>query len=345
MATTVLHKVLPRGLKTFIKETIRREVDTHLATIARDPANGRGTVGPNPTTSPTSARQESGIDLETIRRDVEADLRRQGFVEAFWRHQPNSESFMIPKAPGTEPARCLVHESSPLPLPPKDLWVGYGETPEQFLALGERDIGAMREMIQKTGSTIQAAGRILDFGCATGRMIRWLHGLTDSCEIWGTDICSTWILWCKQYLNPPFHFTTTTTLPHLPFEDRYFGLIYAGSVFTHIDDLADAWFMELRRILRPGGRLYITIHDRATVAAVKEWPAENWLKRYLDSRPEYAEYCRSEFGMFTLGRTPRFTLVFYDADYLSRKLEPFFRTLSVAVGAYGHQTGVLLERL
>jgi SAM-dependent methyltransferase len=340
--TTILRKVVPRGLKASIKETIRREVDSHLA-LAASTASHNEEAGAHP--HQESAAVDERRIAETIRREIDADLSRRGFIEAFWPHRPDSQSYMIPKNPGTTADKCLYHESSPLPLPPKDLWVGYGQTPEEFLALGKRDITAMRQMIETTGSTLEAAGRILEFGCASGRMIRWLHDLTSACEIWGADICSTWILWCKQYLNPPFHFITTTTHPHLPFEDRYFGLVYAGSVFTHIGDLADAWFMELRRILRPGGRLYITIHDQATIAAVDGWPAEHWMRKYLHSYPEYLEYCRSDFGMFCFGRVPTFTLVFYDAEYLCRKLSPFFRKLDVVVGAYGQQSGVLLERV
>ena len=42
-----------------------------------------------------------------------------------------------------------------------------------------------------------------------------------------------------------------TAFPHLPFEDNTFTLIYAGSVFTHILQLMDAWVMEFPRILKP----------------------------------------------------------------------------------------------
>ena len=81
----------------------------------------------------------------------------------------------------------------------------------------------------------------------------------------GVDINAKHINWCQLNLGPPFFFATTTTAPHLPFEDGYFDLIYSGSVFTHISDLADAWLLELRRIVRKGGYLYITIHDKRTV--------------------------------------------------------------------------------
>ena len=344
MPTTMLRKVLPKRLKTFIKEAIRREVETHLTLIPRDAGIDLGTIRQEVETHQAAILRAAGIDLETIRRDVETGLRDRGYVEAIWPHQPGSRCYMIPKTPEKTPEKCLHHESSSLPIPPKDLWLGYGQTVEEFLALGEEHIRAMREMLEQKGSPIESAGRIMEFGCATGRMIRWLHDLSDSCEIWGTDISSGWITWCKQYLSPPFHFATTTTSPHLPFEDRYFGLIYVGSVFTHIDDLADAWFMELRRTLRPGGRLYITVHDQVTIEKLKEWPQDNWLVRFLHSCPEYEQYCRSDFGMFTIGRSVG-SQVFYDVDYLSQRLKPFFRTLAVKVGAYGQQTGILFERL
>jgi ubiquinone/menaquinone biosynthesis C-methylase UbiE len=318
MSTTMLRKILPRRLKALIRETIRREVENKL-------------VAPGPA-------------LDALRREIESGLNAKGYVEAIWPNQPGSHSYMILKHAERSAENCLFHESSPLPVPPKDLWLGYGDTVESFLAQGETHVGVMRRLIEETGSSIRSAGRIMEWGCAAGRMIRWLHDVTDTCEVWGTDICSHWITWCKQHLSPPFHFATTTTSPHLPFEDRYFGLIYAGSVFTHIDDLADAWFLELRRVLRPGGRLYITVHDQTTIEKAKSWGDEFWLRGFLDSDPNYARYSRSDFGMFTIGRSMK-SQVFYDVDYLCRTLEPFFKKLAVSVGAYVHQTGVLFERV
>jgi len=90
-------------------------------------------------------------------------------------------------------------------------------------------------------------------------MIRWLARFAAECQIWGVDISARHIVSCQENLNPPFNFATVTTQPHLPFEDRYFDLIYCASVFTHIDDLADAWLLELKRVTHPGGRAYITL--------------------------------------------------------------------------------------
>jgi hypothetical protein len=50
------------------------------------------------------------------------------------------------------------------------------------------------------------------------------------------------------------------------------------------------------------------------------------------------------FAMFTLRRSPRGAQVFYDRNYLCARLDPFFKTLGTKPEAYGHQTGVLLEK-
>ena len=69
-------------------------------------------------------------------------------------------------------------------------------------------------------------------------------------------------------LTPEFHFITNTTEPHLPFEDKHFDLVYCGSVFTHIMDLPDAWFLELRRVVKRGGLLYITVNDKHSAEVI-----------------------------------------------------------------------------
>lgn len=277
-----------------------------------------------------------------IRQNVQAFQLKSPYREGFFPHQPQSDCYLLPKIP----EKGEYHESSSLPIPPRNLWINYGENAEEWLASGRRDVQVMRGILSQSGASPEPGERILDFGCAAGRMIRWFQDLADTCEIWGTDISSSHIIWCKQYLSPPFHFATTTIYPHLPFEDRYFSLIYSGSVFTHIDDLADAWFLELRRVLRSGGRLYITIHDRHTVDLLegKAERKESWYLKVRPTHPEYEKFIRSDFGMFTLWRSVH-SQVYYDVNFLCRGLEPFFRTIIVKKEAYGHQTGVLLERV
>jgi len=274
----------------------------------------------------------------------------------YWPHERLAESYTL----SSNAIQGESLQGSPFPVPPPTLWAGYGSTPEVYVTSGKDDVAKMRELCLQSGAPLEAAGRILELGCAGGRMIRWLADLSDSCEIWGADIWASAVIWCKQNLSPPFHFVTTTVCPHLPFEDHYFGCIYAGSVFTHIDDLVDAWFLELRRVLRPGGRLYFTINDRSVIPIFEgkqsEEEAERWSARnegkehwhkamnFFASNVEVQRFKRKEVDMVALGRSVS-SYVFWDVDFLCKRQQPFFRVLSITEKAYGHQTGVLLERV
>jgi SAM-dependent methyltransferase len=205
----------------------------------------------------------------------------------------------------------------------------------------------MRGILAGSGFDFPDGARVLDFGCAAGRMVRWLRGEADRCEIWGTDIRGEHIVWCQQHLSPPFHFVTTTTLPHLPFEDGYFDLVYAAGVFSQIADLADAWVLELRRVLAPGGRLYVTVHDRDSIDAILRLPPDHrlhTLKARLLALDEKTGVLSRPFTTFTVARAPLSALVFYDLDHLRRTWGRMFRLVSVTPGAYPLQTALLLEK-
>ena len=169
----------------------------------------------------------------------------------------------------------------------------------------------------------------------------------EASELWGVDINAKHINWCQLNLSPPFFFATTTTAPHLPFEDGYFDLIYSGSVFTHISDLADAWLLELRRVVRKDGYLYITIHDRRTVEVL--------LTKYKD-RPHFTElvelvrsFCKrtgvlsKNHAYFTILADP-ISQVFYNEDYLMRKWSQWAEVLSITPEAHYHQAALVLRK-
>ena len=234
-----------------------------------------------------------------------------------------------------------------LPVPPMHLWEGYASTPEEYLEGAQWEMATMLANLSKAGASPQELTRVLDFGCAAGRMLRFYPRSEGTSELWGVDINAKHINWCQLNLSPPFSFATTTTAPHLPFGDGYFDLIYSGSVFTHISDLADAWFLELRRIVRKGGYLYITIHDRRTV--------ELLLTKYKD-HPHFTDFVglvrsfcertgvRSQnYAYFTILADP-IAQVFYDEDYLVRKWSQWAEILSITPEAHHHQAALLLRK-
>jgi ubiquinone/menaquinone biosynthesis C-methylase UbiE len=168
----------------------------------------------------------------------------------FVQFQRDKHSYVLPKV-----SRSSSEPTAPdFPIPPPELRRGYARATDVYLANGRRNVQTMRDLLRAAGARLERGTRFLDFGCGAGRMLRWLADFADHGEVWGTDISAEHIVWCTQHLAPPFHFLVNTILPHLPLEDRSFNVVYAGSVFTHIDDLAPTWFLELRRVLRAGGK-------------------------------------------------------------------------------------------
>ncbi len=99
-------------------------------------------------------------------------------------------------------------------------------------------------------------GRMLDFGCGTGRVMRHFAAEAETGEVWGCDIDRPSIEWAQQRLCPPFRCLHNGLEPPLPFEDGHFDLVLALSVFTHIVDSWSEWLLEVRRILKPDGLLF-----------------------------------------------------------------------------------------
>lgn len=248
----------------------------------------------------------------------------------------------------------------PLPIPPRrPFWANYCTSVETWVQSGKDDIESMRRILRESGFAMEEASKILEFGVAGGRLIRHLRDLTSKTEIWGVDLWASAVHWCQEHLSPPFYFATTTVVPHLPFPDQTFDLIYAGSVFTHLDDLTVAWFLELQRIVKPGGRLYFTINDRHAVNIFEgagtptnraryiervqgEQAWQEWINS-LHRTPEYTQFLKGNAQMITMGR-PGICHVFWDVDYLKSRIGPGWIWRSATQEAYGHQTGVLLER-
>lgn len=230
-----------------------------------------------------------------------------------------------------------------LPIPPRDLWLHYGTTSEEYLDGGKKSTEDMLNILGDCRFTLQDGYRVLDFGCGAGRMLRWLKPMAHRLELWGVDIGAEHIVWCQHHLSPPFHFAVSTTTPHLPFQDGYFDLIYSGSVFTHIDDLAKTWLLELARILRSKGLAYITIHDKHTVDLFKGSWEHHIFARQMTGNPKFCEYTENDFAVFTINRSVN-SHVFYDRDYFCRLALPLLRPVEVREEAYAYQTAIVFER-
>jgi SAM-dependent methyltransferase len=104
----------------------------------------------------------------------------------------------------------------------------------------------------------QPGQTILDFGCGSGRVLRWFAA-EPGLHLAGCDIHAPSIAWMRDNFDPAVRLYANDAKPPLPESDDTFDLVYCGSVFSHLTDWAP-WLLELRRILKPGGALVASVH-------------------------------------------------------------------------------------
>ena len=149
---------------------------------------------------------------------------------------------------------------------------------EWFTNSGRMSLGDLSRALAAIGQTIEDFNDILEWGCGCGRILRHLPPPVAPNRLYGVDIDEDALRWVNENL-PWVETNHTTGLPPLSYADNSFDLIFNHSVMTHLDEnYQDAWLAELRRILRPGGILTLTISGRHS------------FKAFLDSSPQDAPY-------------------------------------------------------
>jgi SAM-dependent methyltransferase len=150
-----------------------------------------------------------------------------------------------------------------LPLPDEALrlHVGTRTTEANFLAQG----AASSERVLKYFGT-DPEFPVLDWGCGSGRTWRWLQMYPGWRRAYhGIDVDSEAIQWLRSIGAPNCEVCSDD--PPLPYADGRFGGVFAFSVLTHIPPPHHKrWYEELRRVLRPGGRAFLTTQGSRVVA-------------------------------------------------------------------------------
>ena len=117
----------------------------------------------------------------------------------------------------------------------------------------------LETFLRKSGADPSQMRAILDIGCGTGRLLMGWHCADPRRHITGVDINAELIAWSKA--NLPGQWEVCDVLPPLPLPTDHFDLVQLASVFTHLPlDHQRAWVAEIRRLLKRGGHLVITLH-------------------------------------------------------------------------------------
>ena len=156
------------------------------------------------------------------------------------------------------------------PIPSPDDREGYFDDDLVYWLFGHGDARLLTDVAAARGRPLGAGQRLLDMGCATGRVLRHLHLEVPELELVGVEIGRHHVEWVRRHLPPAIWVAQTTVLPSLPLPDASVDAIYAGSVFTHVGDFEEAWLLELRRVLRPGGFALLTFHPERTWDAMRD---------------------------------------------------------------------------
>jgi SAM-dependent methyltransferase len=221
--------------------------------------------------------------------------------------------------------------------------MGHADDDGSYLKAGQASSGFIRSILKREGVALVPGQSILEWGCAGGRVLRHFAPEAVHSEVWGIDQHGPSITWCKQNLSPPFRFMTCTAFPHLPFEDNTFTLVYAGSVFTHILHLMDAWMMEFRRILKPGGLALFTVHDEHTWEYLATHEEE---KRLVDPGrlEQFAGTLNHEVSFLYAGGSWINVVSFLRSDWIKREWGQYLEVVSVEPLSESYQTTVVLRK-
>ena len=130
----------------------------------------------------------------------------------------------------------------------------------RFYGTGHQSVRDIEAVLAVIGRSLDSFRTILDFGSGCGRMMLWMGHLASKCSLHGVDIDARAVAWTQENI-PWATFKVNDPLPPLPYPDAYFDLVFNHSVFTHLDEhYQDRWLAELRRVVKPGGYLILSVH-------------------------------------------------------------------------------------
>ncbi len=119
--------------------------------------------------------------------------------------------------------------------------------------------------------------RILDVGCATGRLLANLREL-GFVNVEGTDPSPACAVAAKRLYDIPVH---TSTLAQLGAKGEKFDIVILVGVLEHLRDLGAA-FAHLRSTLHPDGLLYVEVPDATAFADWSNAPYQDFSTEHIN---------------------------------------------------------------
>ena len=193
---------------------------------------------------------------------------------------------------------------------------------------------------------------VLDFGCASGRVLRHFAAQTNIKDIWGSDINRRHIRWLYEHMPMNVRPVFNHCIPSLPIPDASIDVITAFSVFTHIDTFEIHWLAELSRILSHDGICYFTVHNEDTwesLAEDKSNPDNRLVNSLINIDPEVSDQLHGPMPGDRLvyrfaEQGPYRAQVFLSNKHLEKVWGRFFSIQEIIPRHHQRQTVVVLKK-
>ena len=144
----------------------------------------------------------------------------------------------------------------------EDLASGIREGYDRWSPIYDHDLNplpALEEPVVRAAAGEVKGLRVLDLGCGTGRHTVWLA--QGGAHVTAVDFSEGMLAQARQKLGAhAVRWLVHDLHQALPFENGEFDLIVNGLVLEHLNNFV-AFFVEMRRVLKPRGRAIIsTLH-------------------------------------------------------------------------------------
>lgn len=217
----------------------------------------------------------------------------------------------------------------------------YGNSSEtSFLLTGATSFRKIESIIARHLSADRGEQiRILDWGCGCAGVGRYFIN-SPNFEYHGVDIDFDNIEYCKTtFADKRATFSACSLMPPMDYEDGSFDVIFGISVVTHLSEANHlAWLKELRRLIRPGGIVVLTVLGLQSIAKYMH---------LLESR----EFVDRGFAFFTnsnaigkiIGVEDYYGTTFHLPQYIFSKWSEYFNIEKYVASGFSHQDVAVLR--
>ncbi|GJL92354.1 class I SAM-dependent methyltransferase [Hyphococcus sp.] len=209
---------------------------------------------------------------------------------------------------------------------------------------------------EKYGRPFENAKAVMDFGCGTSRLLRYLVDYMPGPQYYGSEVNAENIEWGRTNY-PEVKYLHHSPKPPITCEAGVMDVIYGQSIFSHYaESLHELWLKELHRLLAPGGLLMVTKEGGHLVRRCKTEP-DTFKALGLDKQDADAIWRRFDetgYSFYTRYRKDRLAergidsdlwgTAFVSNDYVHKNWSSLFEVLEIQDGAVGNRQDYVILR-